>query len=398
MSSDRLSEACSELVADLNILLARVVDRALTLPETNNLTLTGGLAGKLLLLNSLSSYSEIKLEEKLNSQVLDKVFATIPHQALDHSLASGIAGIGWALEETGVNTEEDQCIEIDECLIELLSVDHWQGEYELLYGLVGVGVYALSRMGQLSGRKLCSLVVNHLQALAVESETQMFWRTPTGSVFIRDNVPQPQIDLGVAHGNLGVLGLLQKLVEVEFEVEQTRPMLTKVLNFYSTITKGHESYLPSHLGGEHKSLLGWCYGDLTSALLIIKSAKVLDSEAFYQFGIEVAQATLARKAEFEGLRDAALCHGAAGIALIYQRLFQETQIQAFNERRDYWCRKLLEQAEAEPELTGLMAKHKQTAEPFPGEGLLSGYAGIALSILSIVSPDCIGWDEFLLLS
>ncbi|GAA0304471.1 hypothetical protein GCM10009128_24780 [Psychrosphaera haliotis] len=368
--------------------------------ENEKLSLVGGhLSSILFFFNFNRFYPDYDLERLIEEQIT-RAFEKASNAELNSSLADGISGLGWLLDHIGLNKLEDNNEDIDECLLALLSQSKWKGDYDLLYGLVGIGVYAVQRVHTTNGRKICEMVFNLLKGLAVITEDFAYWETSRESIFFRTDISAPQVDLGLAHGVSGVLGLLIKLHKNNIFPAQCKSLINKVSNYIQLQIRDSVigSSLPSHSSDERNSLLGWCYGDLSTSLLLIKAGNEIQNRELFQIGETLALKTLNRNKITENLEETSLCHGYSGIALIYKRLYQETSRVEFLESSHYWMDELLQRYEIKKNLVELMPQHKVTSEHFNGAGLLIGYAGIGLAILSFIHPAAYGWDECILLS
>jgi lantibiotic modifying enzyme len=94
-----------------------------------------------------------------------------------------------------------------------------------------------------------------------------------------------------------------------------------------------------------------------------------------------------------------LCHGTAGVALIFQRLFLDTGLQDFEEAAGYWHEQTLSFATIPEGPAGFLPYTVQEAvQPAQARGFLLGISGIGLSLLHAVSDIRPDWDECLLLS
>src|SRR5436190_1128856 len=91
------------------------------------------------------------------------------------ALARGRAGgAGRVLPASSDDPNED----IDAALDELLAATDWSGSFELMYGLAGIGVYALERLPRASGRRALARVVVLLDRLALRDGDGVAWRAP----------------------------------------------------------------------------------------------------------------------------------------------------------------------------------------------------------------------------
>src|SRR5437868_6514647 len=80
------------------------------------------------------------------------------------SLYGGAAQLGWVIAHlTDGEAADTMCGRIDAALDEQLA-GPWNGDYDLISGLTGIGVYALER-GE-PGRAIATRVLDHLEALA----------------------------------------------------------------------------------------------------------------------------------------------------------------------------------------------------------------------------------------
>ena len=97
--------------------------------------------------------------------------------------------------------------------------------------------------------------------------------------------------------------------------------------------------------------------------------------------------------------DAGLCHGTAGIAHIFNRMFINTGVTDFKEASDYWFEETLKMATFEDGLAGYKVWRTKEMGGWTNEyGFLEGIAGIGLAMISTISNINPDWDECLLLS
>jgi len=125
------------------------------------------------------------------------------------------------LVEKGAEGADDPRTVFDEELTRLLRT-RWTRPYDLVSGLVGFGVYALERVPGPSSKGLLARVVRHLGMIARRRRPGVAWRSnprwvPTN---LRMN-PNPDWNLGVAHGVPGVVALLGHVVAADVDA-QTR--------------------------------------------------------------------------------------------------------------------------------------------------------------------------------
>lgn len=110
---------------------------------------------------------------------------------------------------------------------------------------------------------------------------------------------------------------------------------------------------------------------------------------------DIAARALAREPHEAGVRDAGLCHGAAGLGHIANRLFWATGEERFRDLAQVWFGRVL-RSRGEGPYGGVQAwlGDKYSADP----GLLTGATGVALALAAAVTSSAPEWDRLLLLS
>ncbi len=66
--------------------------------------------------------------------------------------------------------------------------------------------------------------------------------------------------------------------------------------------------------------LAWCYGDPGIAASLMAAAGAAGRPDWYRVAVDVACRAAARDLALAGVKDSGICHGAAGLAHIFNRL------------------------------------------------------------------------------
>jgi hypothetical protein len=117
--------------------------------------------------------------------------------------------------------------------------------------------------------------------------------------------------------------------------------------------------------------------------------------------LEIARRTAAHPPDQAGVRDAGLCHGAAGLAHLFNRMYQATGEARLAAAARFWFERTLDMRRPGRGIAGYSAYHpreKESSSWNDDPGLLSGAAGIALSMMSAITPIVPSWDRMLLVS
>jgi hypothetical protein len=299
------------------------------------------------------------------------------------------------------NHPEDPLEEIDTLILRRLEPGHWRGSYDLIGGLVGIGVFFLERLPHRTASEGISLILNHLEEWAEESSCGITWRTLPELLIEsqRRQHPAGYYNLGVAHGIPGVVQFLgesvasgvdvtkaQRLLEgsVQWMLGQQQPqqMLSRYGNWVA------QSERPS------VSRLAWCYGDLGIAGTLLHTARRVGREDWLGFAKTLLDLCLAWLPEHA--TEVGLCHGALGIAHIFNRAYQAEHDVRFKEAANqYYARglSLLEQLEIDAH----PSPRRLTGSDF-SFSFLQGKIGVALALLSAVDRIEPQWDRRLMLS
>ena len=364
------------------------------------LGLLKGLSGQLLFL----ILAEHHFPGTINCQTLKTQVARLQTElanvSYDFSLGSGISGIGMSFELIQKVLDDTSNInqEIDKALLKMLQNFKGNGEYELLQGLTGVMLYALHRLEHSTGQVLLDSSLQNLLNLGSNIDsTTLVWTTKSNSPFKIDFTQQSEFNLGTAHGNTGTLGVFIKIYKKEptdklkTVIQQLSHWLLKQGSFSS-----HDSYFGYTNGDTKQSRLAWCYGDLNNSLILWHAGRLLDDSFITARAKQIALLAAKRRLENSGVDDFGLCHGASGNAVIFQTLYREMQEQSLLDAANYWFSLLIEAANSEKAANALWRYNPTKQNYVECFGLLEGYAGIGLSLLSLLGFDT-SWQNCLLM-
>lgn len=274
-------------------------------------------------------------------------------------LHGGLAGAGWVIAHISEpDSADDQLAAIDEVLVHALEVDRWTREYDLVYGLVGLGVYFIERLtarrSEIAVRAL-HRIVDHLVATSEATDDGTTWHTspelmPTWQLAA---APAGYYNCGVAHGVPGVVGLLGRLARIrdprvdslcDDAMRWMRAQTLEGVELGATPDFALRDQRP-----QRPARTAWCYGDPGVAIASWSAATHRGSSAQEWERLAVLAAT--RDAALCRVVDPGLCHGSAGLAHIYNRLYQASGEHVFREAAQRWIANLdIEELERRLEL------------------------------------------------
>jgi lantibiotic biosynthesis protein len=331
------------------------------------------------------------------------VLATEP---LTSSLYSGFTGIAWAVELVDRllgNEGEDRNGDIDDALTGLLHRYPEDAPYDLINGLTGLGVYALARWPR-PGAAPCLLgVVEQLARRARHDRDGIYWWTPPSWRGPRGERYQPAgVDLGVAHGIAGVIPFLARVHRLGLARPTVRPLLDGAVRWLlahmvDTVSGPTAPYFVADDVEPGPARSAWCYGDPGVAAALLLAARDVGEPGWAAVATALAMGAANRPPDQSGVVDAGLCHGSAGLAHLFNRMYQMTSESVLADAARFWVERTLELCSAAA--PGRDALLSDVAEPaWKGPGLLEGAAGVALALEAASTTAEPAWDQILLVS
>lgn len=373
----------------------------------NNFSLLPGRGGCLLLqgiflkLSGDARYREALL--KAEAFMIDKINTS---DRLSPVFCDGLAGWGWLmiyLKELGILTAFDDTIleEIDEAVAGSLDAMLDNGNYDLFYGTLGIGIYFLKR----KKTRMAEKILQHLAENGVKDGDEIKWVQ-----FRPVKSAEPRYDLGLPHGITGVLYFINKCYQEKVLPALCEALLKKGITFFLNNIQDEEkvrSFFPywiatskydNRKNSPARSRLGWCYGDLSTLYTLLQLSRTVKDRGLEDAVLKMLLRTCERKEPAEtDIEESGFCHGTSGVGYIYLKLFRQTKLPVFKETADYWyhqtCKLGNEQGPA-----GYLF-HSGQELGIPVSGILEGLGGVTLTFLAYLYPDLEeNWDECLFLS
>jgi hypothetical protein len=308
---------------------------------------------------------------------------------------------------------EDDCdaaAEIDRVLLETVRSKYWRGNYDLIAGLVGIGVYFLERLPVPAASQGVAAVVERLAEYGETTPSGITWHTRPEflSKKQREACPAGYYNLGVAHGVPGVIHFLSEAVAASIHAELAESVLDGAVKWVlgQRVSQARGSIFPNWTprpaAASPPHRLAWCYGDLGICATLLQAARRLHREEWRAQALDILGHCLERDFARSAVQDAGLCHGAAGVAHIYNRIYQsERDVRCLNAAQ-YWYARVLDMRQEGTGIGGFSAMNRDpdsgAMTPTPSAAFLEGSLGIALALLAACSTVEPCWDRILMLS
>jgi hypothetical protein len=436
---------------------------ALTPADLRGPSLAGGQSGVALAHAYLAPLFPRRAHAEGMQAMIESAMDAIASGPAAPSLHSGFVGLSWLVQhlrgaDDALREDEDPNATIDAELAQWLDHSPWTQPFDLIEGLVGLGIYGLERMPVASGKVILTKVVDRLEDAADAQPKGLAW--PTLAEWIpeayRGDRPARYFDVGLAHGQAGVLGVLGAIAASGAAglpaktAEKAETLLDKGMAWMlaQRLPENPLSRFPTWvLPGKtpEPARDAWCYGDPGIAVALLNAARAVKSKKWETAALDVARHAARRDPKTTRCIDAGLCHGSFGNAQIFLRLYRMTGDRLFADRARFFVEHGLRQRKVASKIakkSGKIAKKAPKRSPTsttgPSQGAsqdlsqglsqargpgfagffaydvgpemkpgwaadasyLTGGAGIALALAAALSPaeDDPGWDRIMLMS
>jgi lantibiotic biosynthesis protein len=323
----------------------------------------------------------------------------------NYTFCSGLAGVVWLLnylrEKKYCQFDDDFFEDIDYILatkaLEYLSY----GQYDFLHGGGGIIFTLLERPEK--NKELLIALTQTLLNIRIQYNGSKTWRYFT---YEKEKRNQIHISLGLSHGIPSLMVLLGKLYRANILQEECLIAINESYNFLKQLKNSQQdeknyAFYPTLLidneSIKHTSRLGWCYGDLGIGIGLYTCGKNINNKEMMEEAISIYDyyCTKINDPKF-GLADCSFCHGTAGVAHLFYRMYLNTTNENYKQAADYWIKILLEMGIHQD---GYAGYKYWTKEGWQNKSdLLEGIIGVGLVLatqLGGMTPD---WDSCFLLS
>jgi lantibiotic modifying enzyme len=398
------SRDCWSTIAD--------IERALVEDSPNdgyvNPGIAGGDAGVALFFAYLHAAAGNEAAADFAFETLDRSMSALSEHRLLPTLYSGFFGIGWVVSHLTrelFESDGDVAGEIDDALRQLLAEAEERPPFELIGGLAGYGTYLVERLPDPGAAELLTRIIDRLDATRDASGT---WYSHADWLpdWQRELMPRGCYNLGVAHGIPGVIGMLAAARREGFDDARLPRLADDAVRWMldqKTLSMP-SSVFPSHVPPDddpRETRTAWCYGDLGIAAVLLSAAQSFGREDWREEALDIARIAARRPFEDTKANDVGLCHGAAGVAHLFNRIHQATGESELRDAARAWYRRALDMRRPGEGVAGYLSwiMDPPNEGVWRGErGFLSGVAGVGLALLAAVTNVEPAWDRVMLVA
>lgn len=339
----------------------------------------GGAAGQLLCLVVLEAEAQQRgLTQGLDRDWIETQLARMLSLSwrLPHSLFQGMQGVLYAVQSLSQGFSltgfVDDLDDADALLLDALQRDEGLPEhFDVIGGISGLLIYSVHRERCGAGPALVRACLQRLAAMSRQDGMARSWFTQPAWIRgfpMGDANPLGCTDLGVAHGQAGVLGALALATACS---PANRPYAAELLQGLLVFLRRHEQqgcdwHFSSAAELPGATRCAWCYGDLGMAGALRLAAVALADPALDDWADRLIDSLQRRPALQLGFVDAWMCHGSLGSAWMLEQIAPGRRGRLVDEcLRFQPIDALLQQLRSDPEA------------PL---GLLEGHSGVAVAM------------------
>ena len=364
----------------------------------NDWSLLNGLSG-LALANYyyLNKYTEHSfLTSQSNHSLIDSIIHLVNNDnEIGTTFCSGLSGFAWFYNHL-VNLDYIQDADLsllgdfDTMFHKMAIWELKRGNYDFLHGAIGYGLYLLDRYDIQKNKTHIEEIIDLLVDSSIEDKYGVKW----GKYDEFDE--KKRYNLGLAHGIPSIIVFLSKCYDLDIKRDKLKPIIEKGVSFLNNQRTSSLSSLSLFPGlatqntESNSSRLAWCYGDLGIANSFLFAGKSLHNNEFIDFSkTTVTHASFRRGLIENGIEDATFCHGSSGVAYMFSKFhdfFDDSD--SMLDAKNHWLDKTLE----------YIAPYDFSKINNENAGLLNGFAGIYLTLTSMLSDDKYSWDKCILFS
>jgi len=360
----------------------------------SNYGLMSGLTGEAIFLNELSKTD--KFYSKYCNEFLDMIFDSIAENEPYPYHCAGISGACLGLqfllkETTNEGSFEFAEGEISDYIDSELLKSLTDQNLDFLHGAIGIGFYYLERIkqGDIKFVGHINLILQVLTETAIVEGEKVKWYT---------NPSKKYANISLSHGMSSIIIFLSDLLKIKEEFKyDVKLLLTKAIHYILdqeiSFSENGSLFPYSSIGPEITgSRLAWCYGDLGIGMALYHASLSLKDEKLNKKALNIFDINTSRRdLPKNSVLDAAICHGSAGIAIIFHEMFLKTGNNNYRNTAIYWADKTIELYE-EGKIFYVSGKGYSNKMSF-----LEGKVGIALSLLAVYYETPSLWKKFFLI-
>jgi lantibiotic biosynthesis protein len=378
------------------------IAECLSLPQ-NSLTTFGysnGLLGKALFFAYYSAFTEDDKYGEWSGKIITTAIKKVIEPYEGKNLYKELSELGifleYAKENNLLNIDTNQILlGADKMMHEFLEGAMEKEDFDPYTGALMCGSYFLgrSRTKPEYAHTLEKITIWLGQIAHQDQDGNIYW---VSKLFKKDN-----IYLGMSHGLASIMVFLCRVYEMGIQQKLVRKLLVGTAHYILSKELDFEEegyHFPNIVDEKGVTSLGLCYGDMGTAYALLRAGMILEEENLTSKAISIFRNCASRQ-EFSqaGIKDAGILYGASGVALMFDKVYEMTQIHEFFDIATYWYENIADfdtHSNLTAGFSGFFNQHfKHTNIAF-----MEGIAGIGCTLIKYSDRENYNFDELIWLN
>lgn len=391
-----------------------LIERYLKEKTESEIGLMTGKGGVVLFMFYYYRYTDDNKYEKHAQELLENIIDDIDNGKIHPAYCGGIAGICWLIlhlvENNYIDKENLELLDhFDTYLFKSMRKMISNKYFDFLHGATGIAFYFTIRFRtEKNVRKYLEYYVDHLLKIAIFDENKNTFKLES-TVFREDNKKEKVYNLSLSHGMSSIIIVLCKIIVI---IETKEEILRLVEGFSNLIINSklntrspNGSLYPSALFVDtdnteqsNYSRLAWCYGDIGNGYALMNAANVLlESKNCFEYNARDIFVNTKNRLDLriQGINDAGICHGSAGLVLVMQSLFDLYSENWCKDIEAYWVKITLDFYKGYGGIKGF-SKFLNNRYIYD-TSLLCGNTGVAMALIKHIDKKKSTWQELILI-
>lgn len=377
----------------------------------NDISLFSGIGGAPIFYYSLLRLTGNPIYNDKITEYTNYIFDHLTNKKYGLSYNGGLAGVGFMLnflKEKSIYPEEvlfDSLREIDEVLISsALQKSKYFKDLDFLHGSLGLVYYLNERV------KDNPSLYDRMDSLVSKISILLLKDLSKYQLIKNDRKYSPnhhKTNCGLAHGLCSFItifvDILKNFPHNEIVLRALKSSVSTLLEFASE-DENSISVFPGIAVNKYLANynvhLGWCYGDQTISLVLLKAGNFLNDEYLIKKAKSIAFKTLERATIVGAVRthtgDAGFCHGTSSVAYLYKKWYKITGDDRFYKAYNFFIQETIRRSYRKSGIAGYQ-KYFGNDKYQTSIGLLDGVLGIGLVLADNQYDEEIDWDRLFIL-
>lgn len=326
------------------------------------------------------------------------------------TICSGLSGACWVYDHLSVNNminiDTDEFLsDLDEYFYGEMIKEFQNNYYDFLHGASGYAFYFLNRYNstKLFKERYVEYLRKYLKEIRLMASFQgneIYWES-----YLKKEPEMRGVNFSLSHGMPSLISILCDMSKIKELKEDCLEIISGAVTFIKNnplndkhAVSAYPSWIDKNSDTQVSSRLAWCYGDLGIALCFLKASRVLNDQDLEKEAMSILNFSSKRKKQSETkVNDSAICHGAFGVAQIFNYVSKEYNTKEFDESIDFWVKTGMNFL-THDDYAGFRFWYGNEKGWTKEISLLEGITGVGLCLIDYLSKDKNNWDSCLLIS